>query len=117
MPSNNELLRFGKSQSNEEVKKDIPVSTRVPVWRYHTSCPGGIVVKEEKELDRLDKEGWVDHPGKVSILPGHEHLWTDISNVDISVKEVEVELNTEMNDAEVEEVLKKLTNKKKGKEK
>jgi hypothetical protein len=111
MPSNNRLLGSTRLEVKEEVRES--VSTRVPVWRYHESCLKGIVVKTEKELNRLDKEGWVDHPGKIALLPGHEKLFEG----DVSKNDISVELNTEMKEEEVQEVLAKLTSKKKDKDK
>jgi hypothetical protein len=79
MASKNQLLGSGKIEVDEETGKVTVVqfpSLGLPAWRYHKNCPSGIVVKTEVELARLEVEGgWVDHPGKVSLLPGHENMY------------------------------------------
>ena len=89
MASNNKLLGSNWPEKEAETVKE--VQQRAPAWRYHKDCPAGKVVKTDVELDKLDAEGWVDHPGKVRLLIGHEDLFVekDISKVDISVLDEE----------------------------
>jgi hypothetical protein len=61
------------------IGEDIPSNSRVPAWRYHKDCPKGKLVKRDDELDTLDAEGWVDHPGKLSKLPGLEQFYQEES--------------------------------------
>jgi hypothetical protein len=79
MVSKNQLLGSGKIEVDEVTGKVTIVqspSLGLPAWRYHKNCSGGVVVKTEVELARLEAEGgWVDHPGKVSLLPGHENMY------------------------------------------
>lgn len=51
------------------------VNLRTPAWRFHKDFPEGKICKTDAELDQLDTEGWLDHPGKVRLLPGHEKVW------------------------------------------
>jgi hypothetical protein len=73
MASNNQLLGSGKP----EVVVEAPLASqeKTPAWRFHITCPEGILVKTDKQLDELDKADWKDHPGKVRLLPGHEKIW------------------------------------------
>ena len=73
MASKNILL--GDIQPEEVVQKPPEVQLYAPAWRFHKSCPKGMVVTTDKLLAKLDAEGWKDHPGKVTLLPGHEHLF------------------------------------------
>ena len=52
-----------------------PVNQRAPAWRYHRDLPEGKVCKTDEELDQADADGWLDHPGKVRLLIGHEKVW------------------------------------------
>jgi hypothetical protein len=75
MASQNNLLGSGKP--NEEIKKVVKMSKRIPVLMYHESCMGGQLVKDEKVLDKLIALGWLDHPGKVKRLKGHEKVFDE----------------------------------------
>ena len=77
MASNNRLL--GETYPEEVVAKAPEVQKFAPAWRFHKDCPKGIVVHTDKELEKLDSQGWKDHPGKVTLLPGHEHLFENES--------------------------------------
>ena len=73
MVSRNQLL--GDLNPVEVVKKPPEVQLYTPAWRFHKSCPKGKLITSDKLLAKLDEEGWKDHPGKVQLLPGHEHLF------------------------------------------
>jgi hypothetical protein len=73
MASNNQLLGSGKPEAVVEVLLELQKNT--PALRFHITCPEGILVKTDKQLDELDKSGWKDHPGKVRLLKGHEKIW------------------------------------------
>lgn len=89
MASDNRLLGSGKS--NEVTKEEILTQKKAPAWRYHSICKTGKVVKTDKELKELDDAGWVDHPGKVSRLPGFEHLYEEVETADEEVIEEDLE--------------------------
>lgn len=77
MASKNVLL--GSGNIEEVVQKPPEIQLYAPAWRFHKSCPQGRVIHTDKELAKLDAEGWKDHPGKVTLLPGVEHLYEDES--------------------------------------
>jgi hypothetical protein len=80
MASRNQLLGSGKIEVEEETGK-ITIAqssdpTGLPAWRFHKDCREGVLVKTALELAKLEAAGgWVDHPGKIFLLPGHEHLY------------------------------------------
>jgi len=53
------------------------IHLRSPAWRYHQNCPDGMILKTDEEVDQADADGWLDHPGKVRLLEGHEKIWED----------------------------------------
>uniref|UniRef100_A0A6H1ZPA1 Uncharacterized protein n=2 Tax=viral metagenome TaxID=1070528 RepID=A0A6H1ZPA1_9ZZZZ len=73
MASKNILL--GSGNVEEVVVKPPEIQKYAPVWRFHKSCLKGKLVVTDRELVILDEQGWKDHPGKVQLLPGHEHLF------------------------------------------
>ena len=73
MASQNSLLGSGKQE--ETLKEVVQMSGRVPVLMYNESHMDGILVKDDKKLDEFIKEGWLDHPGKVKRLKGHEKVY------------------------------------------
>ena len=77
MVSKNKLL--GSGVDYESLAKQLPRNDEVqkiaPAWRFHKTCPEGRVIKTDKAIKELDKAGWVDHPGKVRKLPGHENMF------------------------------------------
>ena len=73
MASKNVLL--GSGNIEEVIQKPPEVQVYAPAWRFHKNCPKGMVVTTDKLLANLDADGWKDHPGKVTLLPGHEHLF------------------------------------------
>ena len=101
MASNNQLLGSGINYVAlaRTVPRQDEVQKLTPAWRYHKDCPQGLVVKTDAALEKLDADGWVDHPGKVSPLPGHEDLFEGKTKKTKS-KKVEKEEEVE----EVEEV-------------
>jgi len=87
MPSENILLGSGIVPIEEH---KAVVNKRAPAWRFHISCPEGKVCKTDAELDQADKEGWVDHPGKVRLLPGHEKVWEAYQKSIGAIKSAEI---------------------------
>lgn len=76
MASKNKLLGSGKVEQEEIIKVEAEtVSPVLPTWRYSKDGQAKIV-KTVADLEKLEKEGWVDHPGKVKLLPGHEKLFS-----------------------------------------
>ncbi len=62
----------------KEKKKDDEdkVKQKAPAFRYCADCClEGKIIYTDKELKKLDKEGWKDHPGKVQLLAGFEYLF------------------------------------------
>lgn len=77
MASQNTLLGSGlPAQPIAEGHKERE-QKKTPCFCYHKDCPQGRLVKYDDELEKLDKEGWVDHPAKVLRLPGHEKKYDD----------------------------------------
>lgn len=74
MASKNKLLGSGKIEEEVPEIKEVP-QVKAPAWRYHESCPEGKIFKTDEALVKADQDGWVDHPGKVRKLAGHEHLF------------------------------------------
>jgi len=73
MASDNQLLGSGKAHVLEE---NIQVAeTFERMLMFHKNHPEGQVVKERAVFDKLMKEGWVDHPGKCTLLPGLEKYY------------------------------------------
>lgn len=76
MASQNVLLSRSSLRNEEQFKGNpIPEATnkKTPVWRYHKDCPQGKVFKRDDDLAKAEAEGgWVDHPGKITRLVGHE---------------------------------------------
>lgn len=93
MASENVLLGSGKPVKVVREEKSVPA--KLPTWRYHKTCPEGVVVKTETKLAELDAAGWVDHPGKVRKLPGFEHLFQEEVEEEVVV-EVPEEVTTEV---------------------
>jgi len=83
MASNNRLLGSGKTYSEEEVVQIL--ENFDPVWLFHKDHPEGQIVKKQVVFDQLIKEGWVDHPGKCTLLPGLEKYYEG----DKEIEEVE----------------------------
>jgi hypothetical protein len=77
MASRNRLLGMGESVE-EEKKVDAPVLQ----WMYSVGCPEGVLLTNQKDIDAFEKLGWKDHPGKVRLLPGHEHLFEGATSTD-----------------------------------
>lgn len=75
MPSQNVLLGSGIPEQKPIAKHIEPTHLRAPAWRFHKDFPQGKICKTDAELDKADAEGWLDHPGKVRLLPGHEKVW------------------------------------------
>lgn len=75
MASRNNLIGSGIPYVDIEEYEIVAKKTRVPAWRYHSTCKTGMLVKHEKLLDELDAAGWVDHPAKLEPLPGLEHIY------------------------------------------
>ena len=74
MVSGNILLGSGVPEEKPIVKHIEPTHLKAPAWRFHKDFPNRLC-KTDAELDKLDAEGWLDHPGKVRLLPGHEKVW------------------------------------------
>ncbi|QGH73448.1 MAG: optineurin-like protein [Podoviridae sp. cty5g4] len=55
-----------------------------PCWRYHTQH-GAKLLSYDDELEKLG-DGWVDHPGKLKKLPGHEKLYETYINPIVAKK-------------------------------
>jgi|SRR3989338_6041702 len=77
MASQNILLSPGGNTPQPIVEHKEPEHKRTPVWRYHKDCPQGKVINYDDELDKANATGWVDHPGKVTRLPGLEKIYDD----------------------------------------
>ena len=97
MPSKNRLLGSGVPEQESVIKHIEPTHLRTPVWRFHRDFPDKLC-KTDIELDKLDNEGWLDHPGKARLLPGHEKVWEaykkslEVSKVDEIKEEVVIEV-------------------------
>ena len=74
MVSQNILLGSGVPEPKPSVHIE-PKHERTPAWRFHRDFPEGKLCKTDEELDQADAGGWLDHPGKVRLLPGHEKVW------------------------------------------
>jgi len=74
MSSQNVLLGSGTPEQKPIIKHVESTNLRAPRWRFHKDFPDRLC-KTDAELDKLDAEGWLDHPGKVRLLPGHEKVW------------------------------------------
>ena len=74
MVSQNRLLGSGIPEGEPIAEHIEPTYLRAPAWRFHKDFPDKLC-KTDAELDKLDAEGWLDHPGKVRLLPGHEKVW------------------------------------------
>lgn len=74
MPSQNVLLGSGVQEEKPITEHIETTHLRTPAWRFHKDFPNRLC-KTDAELDKLDAEGWLDHPGKVRLLPGHEKVW------------------------------------------
>ena len=99
-PVKNRLL----GQTYAEPEKEIEINTFQPIWLYSADCPKGLVIKKQAEYDLLIEKGWVDHPGKCTLLPGFEDLFegnessSEVPEDDVSddeTPEPEVEVETE----------------------
>ena len=76
MASNNSLLGSGKSYTPD--KEPAPKGDFfVPRWMYHRDIPEGVLVRLEREFNKLSDD-WVDHPGKCTLLPGHEKIYQEV---------------------------------------
>jgi len=75
MQPQNILLGSGVPEKKLVTGHIEPTHLKTPAWRFHKDFPEGKLCKTDKELDQLDAEGWLDHPGKVRLLPGHEKVW------------------------------------------
>lgn len=84
MASKNKLILGPEIVEEEQIQ---PVQAKAPAWRYHSSCREGKVFKTDEALAAADKAGWKDHPGKVSLLPGHEKLFQESSKIVSSDKD------------------------------
>jgi len=73
MASDNRLLGSGKTYSAAEVQQIL--ENFDPIWMFHKDHPEGQVVKKQVVFDKLVEEGWVDHPGKCTLLPGFEKYY------------------------------------------
>jgi hypothetical protein len=93
MASKNQLVGSGKVYTEEEVKEEVKVFKKAPMWLYSKECVEGRVIKTDEEIDKLLAAGWKDHPGKVVKLPGFEKLYEGEELVKITpvVEPVEVE--------------------------
>jgi len=87
-PVKNRLL----GQTYAEPEKEIEINTFQPIWLYSADCPKGLVIKKQAEYDLLIEKGWVDHPGKCTLLPGFEDLFE--GGEDIPEEEEEEEVKT-----------------------
>jgi len=74
MSSQNILLGSGIPEPKPIAEHIEPTNLKAPAWRFHKDFPNRLC-KTDAELDKLDAEGWLDHPGKVRLLPGHEKVW------------------------------------------
>lgn len=75
MASKNKLVGSGKIEEEKVIEEKKVQSEFEPMWLYRSDFPKGRIIKSLKEKRELVKEGWVDHPGKCTLLPGHEHLF------------------------------------------
>lgn len=79
MASKNRLLGL-QYENSESVKnsfeEELVEFSEVPAWRYSKDCPDGVIVRTKEKLKELEAVGWVDHPGKVRLLPGHEKMFS-----------------------------------------
>jgi hypothetical protein len=109
MTSHNKLLGMGIVDI-PEIGTHLPSNERAPAWRYHGSCTKGKIVLTDSELDKLDADGWVDHPGKLSKLPGLEKFYVEPAEpkkeeeVKTNAEEVQTQTEGEINAAPVDTV-------------
>lgn len=89
MPNNLLLTNNVKRETTPVVLHRVRTNKLTPCWRYHKEL-GSKLLKYDDELDWLG-DGWVDHPGKLSRLPGHEKLY-DITNNPVYAKQKVSEL-------------------------
>jgi len=109
MVSDNRLLGSGKIHTPTKAAQTVEVFQ--PMWMFHKDHPEGEVVTKQVRYDKLIVAGWVDHPGKCTLLPGLEKWYEGGENKIEEVKEIEEEENTEKveeeEEVEVEEEPKK----------
>jgi len=86
MASDNRLLGSGKTYSAAEVQQIL--ENFDPIWMFHKDHPEGQVVKKQVIFDKLVEEGWVDHPGKCTLLPGLEKFYEGAEEEGEDVEEV-----------------------------
>ena len=76
MPSHNILLGSGPVTEEPKVESHHG-GTPAIAWRYHESCPEGRLLKTAEDIAKYDALGWVNTPGKIFLLPGHEQVYAD----------------------------------------
>jgi hypothetical protein len=99
MVSQNQLLGSGVPEQKPITKHIEPTNLKAPAWRFHPEC-GDRLCKTDAELDKLDAEGWVDHPGKARRLPGHEKTY-DAYHAPREDKPTEIQIIKEKTEDEI----------------
>ena len=77
MASQNKLLGSGEVFNDGKSDHTHETGTRKLAWRYHETCREGRLLKTQEAIDEADANGWVDTPGKIFKLPGHERVYED----------------------------------------
>lgn len=93
MASQNILLGAGLSEIQPIVEHKKREQQRTPAWRYHKDCPSGKLIKYDDELDEADANNWVDHPGKVTRLPGFEKMYDNFHDISSITKKENMSIN------------------------
>ena len=89
MPSHNILLGSGPVTEEPKVESHHG-GTPAIAWRYHESCPEGKLLKTAEDIAKYDALGWVNTPGKIFLLPGHEQVYADYQASLLKKKEPDV---------------------------
>ena len=82
MASQNKLLSPGTLiedalQQEEVVEESTQKKAfKYPFWIYHETFPNGVLLRNDTEASKYKHlKNVEDHPGKIRLLPGHEHLF------------------------------------------
>jgi hypothetical protein len=76
MPSHNILLGSGSAPEEPRIEHNHGGTPEIAM-RFSADFPKGKLFKTKEEIVKAESQGWVDHPAKVSRLPGWEKFYDD----------------------------------------